>query len=158
MPVQSKIRIIVSGDINIIYLNENNPKQYINSLLHRYNLLHTVNFPTRVQNFSSTAIDNNFTDSSKLNSSYTAPLINALSDHDAQFLMLSHINTGINLAPLKWGLRNVTNATIAQFQCLLANEKLKPVLKHWNENHKYNCCLDRFLKIFEASFPAQIKV
>jgi hypothetical protein len=60
-----------------------------------------VNFPTRVQNSSSTAKDNIFIDSARLNSSYTAPIINGLSDHDAHFLTISDINTGINLAPLK---------------------------------------------------------
>jgi hypothetical protein len=58
-----------------------------------------VNFPTGVQNSSSTAIDNIFIDSARLNSSYTAPIINGLSNHDAQFIMISDINTGINLAP-----------------------------------------------------------
>jgi hypothetical protein len=42
---------IICGDININYLNENNHKQQINSLL------------TRVQNSSSTAIGNIFIDS-----------------------------------------------------------------------------------------------
>jgi hypothetical protein len=70
---------------------------------------HTVNFPTRVHNSSSTAIDNIFINSARLNSSYTALIFNGLSDHDAQFLTLSDINTGINLPPLKWRLRKVKN-------------------------------------------------
>jgi hypothetical protein len=52
-----KSEIIICGDININYLNESNHKQQINSLLQTYNLSHTVNFATRIQNSSSTAID-----------------------------------------------------------------------------------------------------
>jgi hypothetical protein len=116
---------------------------------------HTVNFPTRFQNSSSTAIDNLFIDSTRLNSSYTAPIIKGLSDHDAQFLTISDINTEINLAPFKWRLRKIDNETIAQFQCLLVNETSDPIFKNWDTNYKFNSFLDTFLKIFEASFPVQ---
>jgi exonuclease III len=55
-----KSEFIICGDININYLNENNRKQQINTLLKTYNLHPppTVNFATRVQNSWSTAIDN----------------------------------------------------------------------------------------------------
>jgi hypothetical protein len=75
-----------------------------------------VDFPTRVQNSSSTDIDNISIGSARPSSSYTAPIINGLSDYDAQFLTISDINKGINLAPLKWRLRNINNETIVQFQ------------------------------------------
>jgi hypothetical protein len=81
-----------------------------------------VNFPTKVQNSSSTAIDNIFVDSARLNSSYTSPIISGLSDH--------HINKGINLALLTWILRKINNETIAQLQCLLANEIWDTVFKN----------------------------
>jgi exonuclease III len=81
-----KSEFIICGDININYLNENDHKQKINPFLKTYNLSHTVNFPTRVQNSSSTAIDNIFTASARLSSSHTFPRVNGLSDHDAQFL------------------------------------------------------------------------
>jgi hypothetical protein len=55
----------------------------------------TVNFPTRLKNFSRTAIDNIFIDSARLNSSYTAPIINGLSHHDTKFLTISDINAEI---------------------------------------------------------------
>jgi hypothetical protein len=62
------------------------------SLLTTYNLLHTVHFATRKQHKSSTAIDNIFVDNRRLESSYTSPLINGLSDHDAQFLKFASTN------------------------------------------------------------------
>jgi hypothetical protein len=83
-----KTEFIVWGDININYVNENNHKQQINSL---YNLSLTVNFATRVQNSSCTAIDNIFIGNATLSPSYTSPIVSGLSDHDAQFLMVSNI-------------------------------------------------------------------
>jgi hypothetical protein len=99
-----KSEFIICGDINI---SENNRKQQINSLLKTYNLSHTINFATRVQNSSSTAIDNIFI---------------GLSDHDVQFLTVSNIATEVNLTPLKWRTRKINNETIAQFQSLLEDE------------------------------------
>jgi exonuclease III len=80
-----KSELIICGDINIDYLNESNQKK-TNSLLTTYKLTHTVNFATRIQNNSSTAIGNIFVDSIRLNSSSVSPIINGLSDHDAQRL------------------------------------------------------------------------
>jgi hypothetical protein len=90
--------------------------------LKTYYLPHRVNFPTRFQNFSSTAVDNVFIDGVRLNSCYTDPIINSLSGYDAKFLTISDINTEINLASLKWRLRKINNENTAQLQHLLANE------------------------------------
>jgi len=49
---------------------------------------HTVNFVTRIQNSSSTAIDNIFVDNSIINLSFISPIINGLSVHDVQFSQL----------------------------------------------------------------------
>jgi hypothetical protein len=72
-----KTGFLICGDINIDYINENNRKEQINSLLTIYNLIHTVNFATRIQN---EAIDNIFVDSIIFSSSSTSPIINGLSD------------------------------------------------------------------------------
>jgi hypothetical protein len=53
-------------------------------------VLYTAHFAT-TQNKSSTAIDNIFVDNSRLESSYTSPLINGLPDHDAHFLTINNI-------------------------------------------------------------------
>jgi hypothetical protein len=42
-----------------------------------------INFPTRIQNYSSTASDNVFIDSSRKEHVSIEPVINGLSDHDA---------------------------------------------------------------------------
>jgi hypothetical protein len=52
----------------------------------------TVNFPTRIQNYSSTAIDNIFIDNSRKDHISIEPVINGLSDHDAQLLFIKNIH------------------------------------------------------------------
>jgi exonuclease III len=42
-----KSEFIICGDININYLNENNQKKQVSSLLKMCNLSHTVNFVKR---------------------------------------------------------------------------------------------------------------
>jgi hypothetical protein len=71
--------------------------------------------------------------------------------------MISDITTGINSAPLIWGLRKENNETTAQFQRLLANETWQPIFKNWDTNYKFSSLVDRFLKFAEASFPVQNK-
>jgi hypothetical protein len=151
-----RAEFILCSHININYLNENDHKQQINSLVKTNNLSHTVNFPTGAQNSSSTAIDHIFIDTARLNSSYRAPIINGLSDHDAQFLMKSDINIDTNLAPFKWRLWKINNETIAQFQHVL-DYMWEPVSKNSDTDYNFNSFLDTFGKKFEASFPVQSK-
>jgi hypothetical protein len=73
-----KSEFLICGDINIDYLNEGNRKKQMNTLLTTYNLKHTVNFATRTQNDSSTAIDNIFVDITRFSSYTTSPIINGL--------------------------------------------------------------------------------
>jgi hypothetical protein len=60
------MEFLVCGETNMDYLLESNQKKHLSSLLTTYNLSHTVNFATRMQNESSTAIDNIFVDNSML--------------------------------------------------------------------------------------------
>jgi hypothetical protein len=62
-------------------------------LLASYNLVSTVNFPTRSQNGSATAVDNIFIDATLQGNYVIHPLLNGLSDHDAQLIILSDIKT-----------------------------------------------------------------
>jgi exonuclease III len=78
-----KSEFLFCGDINVGYLNDNNQKIQLNSLLTTYTLSHTVNFTTRTQNVSSTAIDNIFADIARLSSSSTCPIINGVSKYVA---------------------------------------------------------------------------
>ena len=48
-----------------------------------------IDFPTRIYNDSSSAIDNIFIDITRLNNHQVFPLINGLSDHDVQIIILN---------------------------------------------------------------------
>jgi hypothetical protein len=106
-----------------------------NSLLTTYNLLHTVNFATRIQNDSRTAIDNIFVDCIRFSSSTS--IINGISDHDAQYLMINNIAATTNLILLKQGKRKVNNETITQFQLLLKSETWESVYIDNDTNNKF---------------------
>jgi endonuclease/exonuclease/phosphatase family metal-dependent hydrolase len=83
--------LIICGDININYLKTTNYKTQLDYLLASYDLSTAVDFPTRITQNISTAIDNIFIDKTK-NSDYTIePIINGLSDHDVQELVLHNI-------------------------------------------------------------------
>jgi exonuclease III len=81
-----KSEFIICRDLNINYLHENNHKKEVNSLLKTYTLSHTVNFATRIQNSLNTAIDNIFTDGTRLSSSCTSPIVTA-----SQTMMLNSL-------------------------------------------------------------------
>jgi hypothetical protein len=80
---------LLSGDINVNYLTENEQKQQINNLLLMYNLTGIVNFPTRFNNTSASATDNFFIDTTRLEDFMISPFSNNLSDHDAQILTIN---------------------------------------------------------------------
>ena len=55
-----RYNIIICGDINVNYLNDDNRKKQLDAVLQSYNLTSIVTFPTRVDISSSTIIDNFF--------------------------------------------------------------------------------------------------
>ena len=83
--------IIICGDFNINYLQDNTKKQQSDSLLASYNLYSTVTFPTRILGNSPSLIDNIFINTSKYKEYTICPVINGLSDHDAQIITLDNI-------------------------------------------------------------------
>jgi endonuclease/exonuclease/phosphatase family metal-dependent hydrolase len=78
---------LVCGDFNVDYLLNDNQKQQLSALLTTFNMIHIVNFPTRLQNNCASAINSVFVDESRLSSCITFRLSNALFDHDAQCLI-----------------------------------------------------------------------
>jgi exonuclease III len=57
-----KTELIICGNININYLENNNKQKQLDYLLGTYNLIGTVYFPTRTTNNSAILIDNIFID------------------------------------------------------------------------------------------------
>jgi exonuclease III len=88
-----KAEFAICGDINIKYLTESYHKQCLNFLLTSFNLMSIVNFPTRIQNYSSTAIGNVFIDSSRKDHISIEPVTNGLSNHNAQLLIIKNIES-----------------------------------------------------------------
>ena len=85
------VDIILCGDFNINYFNNNRNKKAVNSLLPCYRIYSIIEFPTRFHNISHTMKDKIFINKFKNESYLVYSLINGLSDHDAQVLSLSTI-------------------------------------------------------------------
>jgi len=79
---------IIFGDIKINYLLESEKQNQLGNLLLSYNLTNIIHFP-RVQNTSATATDNIFIDIFQFESYTRTPILNGLSDHDAQLVKIS---------------------------------------------------------------------
>jgi endonuclease/exonuclease/phosphatase family metal-dependent hydrolase len=88
-----KSELLICGDFNVNFLEENGHKRQLVLLLQSYNTFHTVRFPTRITETSSSAIDNIFSDHTRINSYNIISISNGLSDHDAQCLVINNFFT-----------------------------------------------------------------
>ena len=121
-------------------------------MLHSYNLVGIVEFPTRFGLNSQTAID-----TSTIGKYELYPSINGLSDHDAQLLILSNgekkekeCHTYIN--------SEINKYTIADFEFKLSHETWEQVFDGHDVNKILNSFLNIFLRIYNSSFPlTQVK-
>jgi len=126
MMIHQKVEFIICGDININYLHCHNRRQQLDTLLTLYNLQSTVNFPMSIINGSNTAIDNIFIDLSR---NFTInPLINGLSDHDAQLLKLEKIIVPIQESTF-FCVKNMNSSTIYEFQFTLSMESWEDIFE-----------------------------
>jgi hypothetical protein len=83
-------------------------------------------FPTRIQNNSYSIIDNIFINTSKFTTYTVYPIINGLSDHDAQNLIIRNIfNQHDNRS--YYYKREINDATIAEFNNKLSYESWQDV-------------------------------
>jgi hypothetical protein len=73
------------------YLNENDKKSKLDNLLPTYNLYSTIKFPIRIDNNSITTIDSIFIDKVKYKNYSIHTLVNGLSGHDAQIIIIKNI-------------------------------------------------------------------
>jgi len=85
----NKYNFVICGDISVNYLIDNNRRSQLDAVLHCYNLMGVVEFPTRFGLNSQTAIDIVFIDTSTIGKYDLYPLRNGLSDYDAQLLILN---------------------------------------------------------------------
>jgi hypothetical protein len=81
-----------------------------------YNLSSIVDFPTRITGNTSTAIGNIFIERIKIDCA-VEPMINSLSDHDAQILVFCNIN--VSNQETSFARKQIINSdTVAQFKVM----------------------------------------
>ena len=134
----STLDIIICGDININCLVDNAKKRELEALLQTYNLTSIVNFPTRIQQKSSTAIDNIFIDVSRIGDYTIYPIINGFSDHDAQSITFHAINPKPRML-----VRRINEHTINDFLLKLSYETWDTVFSSNDVNVIFNSFMDR---------------
>lgn len=144
--------IILCGDINVNYLDENcNKRRQLDTLFATYNLISTIRFPTRSINGTASAIDNIFIDRSH-NGKYTVnPLINGLSDHDGQIIKLENISMQIQPHETRT-IRNFNKESIHDFKNKLSYEIWDNIIGGKNVDTIFNNFHNTFLRIFYSSF------
>ena len=123
-------------------------------MLQTYNLTAIVTFPTRSQGTSSTTIDNIFIDNSKIPNYTDSPFFNGLSDHDAQLLIIKHINLQ-SQGHYVYITRNI-NYSINEFKISLSYETWDCVFSLNNNpdvDTLFNSFLNNYLRIFHNHFP-----
>jgi hypothetical protein len=152
---KATIDFIICGDININFLVDRDRKRQLEALFNTYNLTSTVNFPTRTQHNSATAIDNFFIDISKVGNYSIKPEANGLSDHGAQVTTLYCLSLGPQTKKCKL-VRKITNFTIEYFLFKLSYETWDTVFSTDNVNVMFSSFLDTYLKNFHSSFPFKI--
>jgi hypothetical protein len=132
---EPSIELLICGDFNVDYLLTDHRKQQLSVLLNTFNLVHTVNFPTRLHKNHASAIDNIFVDRLMLSSCVTVPLSYALSDHQAQCFIFDGFfatSSKINNSPrFSCKSRLITSDTIKYFTEQLSHE-------NWNEVYLNN--------------------
>ena len=129
----NNVDIILCGDFNINYFNDNQNKQALNYLSTSYSLRSIIDFPTRIHNNSHTMIDNIFTNKFKNKNYSVSSLINGLSDHGAQVLSL--FNT---IAPDDrnefYSCRKISKHLLNEFQTSLTHEAWEHVFSNNDTN------------------------
>jgi hypothetical protein len=118
---------------------------------------HTINFATRTQDNSHTAIDNIFVHSTRLNSSSTSLIINGLSDNGGKLIAINNTTATATLTPFRNRTRKIDNETVMPLQILLRNETWKSIYNSKDTNNKFNSFLDTFINMYEARFPTEYK-
>ena len=84
--------IVICGDFNVNFTETTSRVYKLESLMASFSLFSTITFPTRNSDSSHTIIDNIFIDTNKFNF-FVQPLINGLSYHDAQIIVLPDIRS-----------------------------------------------------------------
>jgi hypothetical protein len=114
-----------------------------------HNLSSTVNFPTRVPDNYSSAIDNIFINKSKLKNYKEEHLINGLYHYDAQLIEIN--DTGLQLHSQQYQtVRKIDKYMMADFVTKLS---YVTVFDSNGTDSKFDCFLNKYFRIFYLNFP-----
>jgi hypothetical protein len=94
-------------------------------------------------------------DISRINSPHVSSINNALSDHDAQYLVLNDVFTKSRGDNSLLRRRFFTTDAIHNFLTDLSYETWDEIYLYDNINQIFNSFLNTFLRLFESSFPMQ---
>jgi hypothetical protein len=103
------------------YFDKGNNRIQLHSLLATYSLYNIVNFPARIGSKSFMAIDGIFIDKYKINSYFIIPVVNGLSDHDAQLLLLNNVKIK-DSNPRCYAIRHINKVNMDNFKQNLSYE------------------------------------
>jgi exonuclease III len=150
---KSKIEIKLCGDFNVNFLEDGGRTLQLALLMQSYNIFHTVEFPTRTGNNTSTAIDNIFIDRVRINSFKVISISNRLSDHDAQCLVLQN-NLNLERQTTNRIITTLVNKnSIAEFPYNLTNKTWEGIYELNYVNEIFNLFIQTYLLVYESSFP-----
>jgi hypothetical protein len=147
-----KAKVIVCSDFNVNYIVNSSRKRQLHDLLLSFNLCSIVTVPTRTGSNTSTIIDNIFLDSYQYDRYEIFPVMNGVSDHEAQFLTL-HLTPTTDKDNHTNFIRNINNSTVYDFQMKLSYENWEPVFNSDDINASFSAFLSIFLRHFYSSFP-----
>ena len=124
----------------------------MDTLFATYNLISTVQFPTRNLNGSISAIDNTFIDTSHADTYTIYPLINGLSDHDGQIIQLENISIQKHPKDIRITC-SINRKLIQDFNMKLSYEIWDEIFGENDVNKIFNNFHNTFLRVFYSSFP-----
>ena len=127
--------IILCGDFKANFSNITLRAPLLSSLLQLFCLESTVDFPTRNTHTSHTIIDNIFLDKKRFNIK-VYPLINGISDHDAQLAVLLNLTCPLKPPPIY--SRVIDDHSVKKFVELLSYESWEAVFSNDNINDIFN--------------------
>jgi len=119
------------------------------NLLLSYNLYSTVNFPTRIHNNYITAIDNIFIDKVKYENYSIHPLVNGLSDHDAQIIPINNITVNKCIGKTQ-SIRKFNKIPLSQFTINLSYKNWDNGFIEEDINTDFNNFLNTYLRILRS--------
>ena len=141
---------VLCGDWNVDMLQESSNKKELVGLLQRYNLINTIESPTRITKNSSTLIDLTVINKNRYKSPASIHEL-GLSDHLAQTLMIP--STKPMLTPIKLRRRNFSKNNIDKFIKLLEQEQWLDVTLKTEVNPKFNLFINKLTFLFNKAFP-----